>query len=308
MRKYTYYQRMFFHMDIDKVLNNPRLTRAVLGVSKKEFEALLTAFEQILLEHRESRTRKRAVGGGAEGKIKSPRKKLFYILFYAKTYPTFDVAGFAFASSKSRTHGWTHDILPLLEKTLGRKVVLPKRRISTAEEFFAAFPGIKEVLIDGVERPTIRSKKNKTQRKHYSGKKKRHMRKNVIVADEKKRILILTPSKHGRMHDKRLADKNMLSCRIPDEISILADTGFQGLQHLHPNTLIPKKKPRGGVLTEADKALNRLISSARMAVEHAIGGIKRFRCVSDIYRNKNGFDDRLVNVAAGLWNLHIQMT
>ena len=248
------------------------------------------------------------MGGGALGKIKSPRRKLFYILFYVKTYPTFDVAGFVFASSKSRAHGWTHDILPLLEKTLGRKVVLPKRRISTTEEFFAAFPGIKEVLIDGIERPTIRGKKDKTQRKHYSGKKKRHTRKNVIVANEKKRILIVTPSKHGRVHDKRLADKNLLSFRIPDEVSILADTGFQGLQHLHPTTLIPKKKPRGGVLTDADKALNRLISSVRMPVEHAIGGIKRFRCVSDVYRNKNGFDDRLVNVVAGLWNLHIQMT
>jgi hypothetical protein len=299
---------MFFHMDIDKVLGNPRLTKAVLGVSKKEFDALLLSFEQVLLEHRESKTRKRAVGGGALGKIKSSRRKLFYILFYIKTYPTFDVAGFVFASSKSRAHGWTHDILPLLEKTLGRKVVLPKRRISTTEEFLAAFPGIKEVLIDGIERPTIRGKKDKTQRKHYSGKKKRHMRKNVIIVDEKKRILLLTPSKHGRAHDKRIADKNLLPFRIPSEVSILADTGFQGLQHIHPNTLIPKKKPRGGALTEADKALNRLISSSRMAVEHAIGGIKRFRCISDIYRNKNGLDDKLVNIAAGLWNLHIQMT
>lgn len=303
-----HYQHMFFHMDIDKVLNNPRLTKAVLGVSKKEFDALLPMFEQVLLEHRESKTRKRAVGGGAEGKIKSPKKKLFYILFYIKTYPTFDVAGFAFASSKSRAHGWTHDILPLLEKTLGRKVVLPKRRINTMEEFLAAFPGIKEVMIDGVERPTIRSKKYKTQSKHYSGKKKRHMRKNVIVADETKRILLLTPTKHGRVHDKKLADKNLLSVRIPDEVAILADTGFQGIQCFHQNTLIPKKKPKGGALTEADKSLNRLISSVRMAVEHAIGGIKRFRCVSDIYRNKNGLDDRLVNITAGLWNLHVQMT
>ena len=294
-------------MNIDEVLNNARLVRAILGVTKKEFETLLPVFEQIIREHRESKKRKRAIGGGANGNIKSPRKKLFYILFYVKTYPTFDTAAFIFASSKSRTQQWTHDILPLLEKALGRKIVLPKRRINTPEEFFAAFPEVKEVMLDGVERPTIRSKKDKTQRKHYSGKKKRHARKNVIVADKNKRILILTPSKHGRIHDKKLADKFLLARRIPDEVAILADTGFQGLQHAHPNVLLPKKKPPRGFLTDEEKSMNRLISSVRMAVEHAIGGMKRFRCVSDVYRNKNGLDDRLVNVAAGLWNLHLQM-
>lgn len=294
-------------MDREKILNNARLVRAILGVTKKEFETLLPVFTQVLLEYRKSKKRKRAVGGGRIGNIKSATKKLFYILFYVKTYPTFDTAAFVFASSKTRTQQWTHDILPLLEKTLGRKIVLPKRRISTPEEFLAAFPEVKEVMLDGVERPTIRSRKDKTQRKHYSGKKKRHMRKNLIVADEKKHILILTPSKHGRVHDKKLADKNLLAHHIPDTVAIIADTGFQGLQKSHPNVLLPKKKPRGGFLTDEEKSMNRLISSVRMAVEHAIGGMKRFRCVSDVYRNKNGLDDRFVNVAAGLWNLHLQM-
>jgi len=70
---------MFFNMDTDKALNNARLTRAILGVTRKEFEALLKVFTQVLLDHRESKTRKRAIGGGANGNIKSPKKKLFYI-------------------------------------------------------------------------------------------------------------------------------------------------------------------------------------------------------------------------------------
>jgi hypothetical protein len=294
-------------MDIDRVLKNPRLVRAILGVSAKEFESLLVTFTQVWREAAQNKKRKRAVGGGRIGKIKNPRNKLFFILWYLKVYPTFDVAAYVFSSSKTKTNVWVKNILPLLEKTLGRRVVLPKRRIATPEEFFASFPGVQEVMIDGVERPAIRSKKAKTQSKHYSGKKKRHMRKNLIVTDAKKRILVLTPSKHGRVHDKRLSDKNLLARGIPDPVSVLADTGFQGLQHLHANTLMPNKKPRGGFLSEAQKAMNRLISSCRMPVEHAIGGIKRFRAVSDTYRNKNGLDDRLVHVAAGLWNFHMQM-
>jgi len=61
-----HYQHMFFNMDTDKALNNARLTRAILGVTRKEFEALLKVFTQVLLDRRESKTRKRAIGGGAK--------------------------------------------------------------------------------------------------------------------------------------------------------------------------------------------------------------------------------------------------
>lgn len=295
-------------MDIEKVLDNPRLTQAVLGISKKEFEILLTTFKQIEKEDRESRNRKRKIGGGSNGNIKDPIKKLFFILWYVKVYPTFDVAAYVFSSSKTRTHIWAHQILPLLEKALGRKVVLPARQISTPEEFLRLFPITKEVMLDGVERPTIRSKNPKVQNKHYSGKKKRHTRKNLVVTDSKKKILILTPSKHGKIHDKKMSDKNILATRIPESVAVIADTGFVGIQKEHKNTLIPKKKPRGGFLSEAEKEMNRLISSCRISVEHAIGGMKRFGAVSHIYRNKNGWDDKLTNVCAGLWNLHVEVS
>jgi hypothetical protein len=293
-------------MNIDKVLNNKRLTKAVLGVSKKTFDELLITFNQILREEAESKQRKRAYGGGSNGNIKDPRKKLFYILWYLKVYPTFDVAAYVFASSKSRTQAWTHKILPILEKTLGRKLVLPKRRISSVEEFLTLFPETKEVMLDGVERPTQRSRKTKTQNKNYSGKKKRHTRKNLILANNEKQILLVTPTKHGKVHDKKMSDKNMLASRIPEEVSILVDTGFQGIQKQHSNTLIPKKRPRGGILTEPEKAWNKLVSSTRIVVEHAIGGMKRFGAVANIFRNKKGIDDQFVNVCAGLWNLELQ--
>jgi len=293
-------------MNIDKVLNNKRLTKAVLGVKKETFDKLLVTFEQVLREEAESKKRKRGFGGGSNGNIKNPRKKLFYILWYLKVYPTFDVAAYVFASSKSRTHTWTHKILPILERTLGRKLVLPKRQISSTEEFFAQFPETKEVMLDGVERPTLRSKKAKTQNKHYSGKKKRHTRKNLVLTNNKRKILLLTPTKHGKVHDKKMSDKNILASRIPEEVSLLVDTGFQGIQKQHHNTLIPKKKPKGGVLTDAEKAWNRLISSARIVVEHAIGGMKKFGAVAHIFRNKKGLDDQFVNICAGLWNLELE--
>src|SRR3989344_438503 len=295
-------------MDINKVLNNKRLIKAVLGVRKESFDKLLVVFSQILIEEANNKKRKRKYGGGSNGNIKDPKKKLFFILWYLKVYPTYDVAAYVFASSKSRTQSWGQKILLLLEKTLGRKMVLPKRRVSSVEEFFQMFPEAREVMLDGVERPIVRSRKSKTQNKHYSGKKKRHTRKNLVLANNKRKILLLTPTKHWRIHDKKMSDKNMLASHIPEEVSLLVDTGFQGIQKIHKNTLIPKKKPRGGFLTQAEKEMNRLISSSRIVVEHAIGGMKRFGAASHIFRNKKGIDDSFMNICAGLWNLELETT
>jgi hypothetical protein len=297
---------MIFNMDLNKILNNRRMSMALIGLTKEKFDKLLITFSVVLEESQLSKKRKRKIGGGRKGNIKGARQKLFFILFYLKNYPTFDVCAFLFASSKTSTCDWQKEILPLLERTLGRKLSLPKRQISSPEEFFTLFPFAKEVMLDGVERPTIRSKKAKIQGKHYSGKKKRHTRKSLVLVDSKKRILLLTPTKHGRVHDKKMSDKNLLASKIPEEVSLVVDTGFQGIQKQHLNTLIPKKKPKGGFLTDLEKAWNRLVSSTRIVVEHAICGMKRFGAVAHIFRNKNGIDDQFMNVCAGLWNFHLQ--
>jgi DDE superfamily endonuclease/Helix-turn-helix of DDE superfamily endonuclease len=293
-------------MNIDKVLSDLRMSRALIGLSKDKFEELLKAFTQILIETRTNHKRQRKLGGGRNGKIKSAKQKLFFVLFYLKNYPTFDVCAFLFASSKTSTCDWVQEILPLLRKTLGREILLPKRQIRTPEEFFQLFPGVKEVMLDGVERPTVRSKKDKTQKKNYSGKKKRPTRKNNLIVDKTKKVLILTPTKHGRVHDKKMSDKFSMITTIPEGVSILADTGFIGIQKQHPNTLIPKKRTLKNPLTELDKQFNKLISSTRMAVENAIGGVKRYGVVSKIFRNKKGIDDLFMEICCGLWNLHLR--
>src|SRR5207248_8023588 len=54
-------------------------------------------------------------------------------------------------------------------------------------------------------------------------------------------------------------------------------TGVQAcaLPIYHKNLHIPKKKSKGKPLTYDDKETNKIISSYRVIVEHAIGGIKR---------------------------------
>ena len=67
---------------------------------------------------------------------------------------------------------------------------------------------------------------------------------------------------------------------------MLADSGFQGIGKFHKNSEIPKKKAKKHPLTKAEKSNNHKISSERVQNEHAIAFIKRFRIVSEKYRNR----------------------
>ena len=131
----------------------------------------------------------------------------------------------------------------------------------------------------------------------------------MVISDRKRRVLVVTKQKSGRRHDKRLADKDDIFKQIPKEVSVMADTGFQGAGSDHSNILIPKKKPKGRELTADEKETNRIISSYRVIVEHAIGGIKRYRCMSEKLRNHKPFiDDTFLLLSAGLWNYHLAST
>lgn len=128
-------------MDINRALKNNRIFRALTGISPNEFQVLLPIFTKFIIETALSKqNRKRGYGGGRRGNIRLPEKKLFFILVYLKTYPTVDVGACMFNSSKTRVAEWVVTLLPILEKTLGRTLSLPKRKISTPEEFLSLFP------------------------------------------------------------------------------------------------------------------------------------------------------------------------
>ncbi|KAA6302840.1 MAG: hypothetical protein EZS26_001010 [Candidatus Ordinivivax streblomastigis] len=71
---------------------------------------------------------------------------------------------------------------------------------------------------------------------------------------------------------------------------------------------MPTRKPKGKNLSEKQKQENREISSFRILVEHAIGGVKRCRIVKDRFRcYKDGFEDTVMLIACGLHNFRISL-
>ena len=290
----------------DRIFKCERLMRSLTGLNLLEFEELLPTFEKVLFESQNRKERRRAVGGGCKGILLDAKHKLFYILFYMKAYPTFDVAAFIFRTVRSVTFEWKSKLLPVLERSLGRVVTLPKRQIRSIEEFLQSFPEVKDIFIDATERPVQRPRKSKSLRRKYSGKKKRHTRKNTIFCNEEAKIPFVSPTKDGRLHDSKQLRKCSVTEHIPKEVGIWADSAYPRDMAKNGNTvMIPRKKPRKGNLSDEQKVENRAISGLRMVVERAIGGIKKFRCMTDPFRNKNGKDDKMILVAAALWNLHI---
>ena len=296
-------------VSVMRALREERLFLSLTGMRISEFKRLVETFEKVLLSALAQRNRQRAIGAGRKGALKDVQSKAFYILFYLKVYPTYDLAGFIFGVDRSRCFHWTKRLMPLLEKALGRHVVLPKRQICSVEEFMALCPDVKDLFLDGTESPTQRPQKSKLYKKRYSGKKRCHTRKNSLIANEKREILFLSPTKEGRVHDLTQIKKTEILQHFPPDKSLWVDKAFQSIQKcLKPSNtvMIPHKKPRKKPLSAQQKKENRIISGIRIVVEHAINGVKRFATTSHIYRNRRGQDDQFILLCAGLWNFHLK--
>ena len=293
-----------------KLKNKPSLFKSFTGLSLKAFDELLPAFRQAYGEDLEQRDgqreepRQRGRGGGRKGALIEVEDKLVFILFYFRMYPVQVLQGFLFGMGQPQANEWIHRLAPILNLALGYEKQLPARQTREIEQVLAACPEL-EFIIDGAERPVRRPKDKDKQRQRYSGKKKRHTVKNNVITEKRTgKVKVLSPTVEGKKHDKKLADEQDIP--FPPGSKLWKDTGYQGYEPKNTQTFQPKKKPRGGELTAAEKAQNSTFSSERIGVEHSIGGVKVYRIAHDIFRNmRQGFDDLVMETACGLHNLRL---
>ncbi len=146
-------------------IRDDRQMRALTGLSQKQFEVLLPEFMVVYEERRwkayeqgvAAGTRQRKPGAGQKGKLPTPADKLLFVLFYYKTYPTFDVLGTQFDMARSKAHENLHRLSPVLHETLVRLGVMPHREFATPEELKQALQGTDQLLVDVTERLYRRS-------------------------------------------------------------------------------------------------------------------------------------------------------
>jgi hypothetical protein len=307
------------------ILQSDRVCRALTGLNVYAFNRLLENFTWIYNQHinklhklncKPKTEGGRAFGGGRIGAFGDYADKLFLVLFWLKVYPTEEVMGAFFGIHSSTAGICLRKFRPIVEEVLGKIDSLPKRKITSLDQLFTDYPELEEIYIDGTDRPVQRKQNTKASNKNYSKKKKTHTRKNVTVVGkgktgDKREILILTPTRNGRRHDKKITDKDQIYRFIPPELETYQDTGFLGAnknnQHQdNPNFHIPKKKSKNQPLTDQGKLLNQLISSIRVTVEHGNWGLKRLNSIMHTFRHKlSQLDDTCILLASGIWNFHL---
>ena len=121
------------------------------------------------------------------------------------------------------------------------------------------------VVMDVTETPIERPKRK--QKWFYSGKKKHHTLKCQIVIDRDTQEIICLRFGSGTYPRFQVVQSlwEFTFTLIPLS---LEDKGYQGIARYHANCFIPKKKPKNGELSEAERDFNRTLSRERICIEH----------------------------------------
>ncbi|MBD3263436.1 transposase [Candidatus Woesearchaeota archaeon] len=285
---------------------HPRKFLALTGYTVKEFLALLSHFQAEFEQYMETHTLhgkprgKRRYSEYKNSPLPTIEDKLLFILIYLKQGSIQEAHATLFGMHQPDANRWIHLLHPLLNQALAALGELPSREVEAFD------PEADQTLYfhDGTERPIVRPVDPDEQKQYYSGKKKQHTVKNILLIDAEGRVLFLSLTCEGKKHDKRAADEAGYS--LPEDSTLYQDAGFQGFTIAGVIIIQPKKKPRGKELTPDEKETNRLINQIRVRAEHAVGGVKRYRIVKDKIRNwKAGFRDKVMETCCGLHNFRL---
>ena len=261
-----------------------------IGINSSQFAALKQKFVPVL-RHQEQlwlkQPRLRLPGGGRKPTLRSDWDKLFFILFYYKTYPTFRFASVLFGLDKRNVQLWVRRLEPVLAGALGYQLELHTTRVRSLDHWLQVCPQLSEFIIDCSERLIRRPKDKANWQFYYSGKKKRHTVKNQILVNPRdKRILSVSQTVEGKRHDKQVFEDSWVYTRIPKKAKALGDSAYQGVHHPFLRLSVPQKKPPNQELGEEMKAQNRLISQVRVRVEHPLSYLKHFNILSQVFRGQ----------------------
>ena len=238
-------------MTYAQLRRNRRRCVALTGLTPKEVMELLPAFAHAYAEHYPAgktlsgKPRQRRAGGGRKGGRHETEQKLVFILVQQKAYPLQTLLGEVFELSQSRVNEWIHRLLPILKGALAELGALPEREPGHFARSEAQRGERPDLIIDGTERRRQRPKNPIKQAAAYSGKKKTHCDKNVVIVQaQSKRVGFLSQTYTGKTHDKKIVDTEPIA--YPPDALLAKDTGFQGYEPAGVQTRQPKKSPGRG--------------------------------------------------------------
>jgi len=310
----------------DTLARKPSAFKSMTGVTIDEFEEMLAdlrpRYEAARQEERAATPRLRAPGGGAKRRH-DLRGQLLMTLVWLRLYLTGDAVGVLFGVDKSTVSRTTRPLLRLLRESGQDTLGWPEeaRALLDAADGGAGGAGgagggggggagvaggagdaDSVAIIDATEQRVERARDDATQRAHYSGKKKAHTRKTLVVVNERGRLRYVSPSVPGSVHDLTLLRQSGTLEAIPPDLSLVGDGGFQGLQHDAPerSVALPYKGSKTHPLTPEQKLHNAILSRIRIVVENTLAEMKHVRILADVFRHSLALYDSIVVSIAGV--------
>ncbi len=297
-------------MNYEKIRQRPRQFESVTAFKIEEFDFLHQAFYQrwkkFYRYHTiEGKKRKHPLTNPSKNTTTLPTSedKLFFLLVYLKNYTLQEMMAASFGFSQSNASKWGKILRPILLDSLKDLQLLPLTQSHRIAEKLEQL-GVKQCILDGTERPILKSVDRDTEEQFYSGKKKAHTVKNNLICTEDQFVVYLSQTHEGTMHDKTIAQEEQ--CEFPDGIHLFQDKGFDGYAPENVFLVQPFKKPKKQEYTELQKWFNTYVSKIRIVIENAINGIKRCRIVKDKCRHfSQHFRHEIMVACTGLHNLRV---
>lgn len=277
--------------------------RSLLSLNQGAYSALMEIFSPLVhrkLMHftlKNVRRHRMCYREQPNSSLLGDERKLEFILSYLKENPNQAYHGHLWGLSQAKVSEWVHFLSPVLEEALEKMGVMPQTGTCYQHQDIDS----SYLLMDVTERKVPRRTDHEAQEEEYSGKKKCHTLKNLVIANPEGYVHFLSPSYEGTMHDKALWDELVVE---PMEQNMLVDLGFLGIDHTHPNAIMPFKKSKKKPLTDSQKEINAVIGRLRVVIEHVFAGIKILKIIRDKIRLKS-YDsrDRVMRIATALHNL-----
>ena len=155
------------------------------------------------------------------------------------------------------------------------------------------------------------------ERKYYSGKHKKYCIKSQVVVNPEGLAIHIDTGYPGSVNDIEIAKHSSLIPILKAEAAItfqvfrtipnlLADRGYTGLHHHYEGSLVMKRRPKGGNLTEAEKINNDKISKSRIIVENWFGRTKQlWQILEKRFKYNHGMYEKVFKICGALTNYHI---
>lgn len=304
----------------EKLKSKPKQFQAFTGVTLAQFAEILKALRPMYAEFERERLarpdRKRKLGGGRNFRL-TLEDRLMVTLMYFRLYVSYALLGYLFKLDGSNVgREINHRMLPALlsilpvprqDELLSGRDEPPQigggQRIKTLQKLMEAHPEIQQVWVDATEQPIQRPSEKLASKQYYSGKQSQHTVKSQVLTTQKL-ILHVSGNVPGSVNDLTLLSGSGIMYSIPENVQVNLDRCYEGAEHRFPHNTICKAKraSRNHPIALFEKLLNHVINKTRILVEHVIGYLKKFRILSELYRNRRASHGDFLVAVAGLIN------